>query len=275
MALSFAIRDWVEGGVLLAVIVLNVSIGFYQEYGAEKKMDALRALSAPSAMVLRDGRTQVIPKYAMPSHPQDNIVQAWLISFYSAEVLPGDVVILKMGDTVPADVRLFEAMNLAADEQSLTGESVPVEKIVEHLEDEELGIGDRINVAYGTTTVRKGRGRGVVIYTGMETEVGKIAASTSKKHRKAGRSMNYKKYGKRQPIIGLTKRVYDFIGKFLGLTEGTPLQIKLSKLAYILFGCALLLAVIVFAVNKFNVPHEVVIYAISTGIAIIPESLVA
>ncbi|KAI1776611.1 potassium/sodium eff [Hypoxylon cercidicola] len=254
MALSFAIRDWVEGGVLLAVIVLNVSIGFYQEYGAEKKMDALRALSAPSAMVLRDGRTQVIP---------------------NAEVIPGDIVILKMGDTVPADIRLFEAMNLAADEQSLTGESVPVEKIVEHLEEEELGIGDRINIAYGTTTVRKGRGRGVVISTGMQTEVGKIAASTARKHRKAGRSMNYKKYGKRQPIIGLTKRIYDFVGKFLGLTEGTPLQIKLSKLAYILFGCALLLAVIVFAVNKFNVRQEVVIYAISTGIAIIPESLVA
>lgn len=65
MALSFGIRDWVEGGVLLVVIVLNVSIGFYQEYGAEKKMDALRALSAPSAMVLRDGRTQVIPKYVL------------------------------------------------------------------------------------------------------------------------------------------------------------------------------------------------------------------
>ncbi|KAL7627931.1 potassium/sodium eff [Parahypoxylon ruwenzoriense] len=254
MALSFAVSDWVEGGVLLAVIVLNVSIGFYQEYGAEKKMDALRALSAPSAMVLRDGRTQVIP---------------------NAEVVPGDVVILKMGDTVPADVRLFEAMNLAADEQSLTGESVPVEKIVEHLEDEELGIGDRLNIAYGTTTVRKGRGRGVVIFTGMKTEVGRIAASTAKKHRKAGRSMNYKKYGKRQPIIGLTKRIYDFVGKFLGLTEGTPLQRKLSGLAYMLFGCALLLAVIVFAVSKFDVPKDVVIYAISTGIAIIPESLVA
>ncbi|KAI0172157.1 potassium/sodium eff [Hypoxylon sp. FL1284] len=253
MALSFAIQDYVEGGVLLAVIVLNVSIGFYQEYGAEKKMDALRALSAPSAMVLRDGRTDVIP---------------------NAQVIPGDVVILKMGDTIPADVRLFEVMNLAADEQSLTGESVPVEKIVEHLDDEELGVGDRINIAYGTTTVRKGRGRGVVVATGMQTEVGKIAASTAKK-RKAGRSMNYKKYGKRQPIIGLAKRIYDFVGKFLGLTEGTPLQIKLSKLAYILFGCALILAVIVFAVNKFNVPHEVVIYAISTGIAIIPESLVA
>ncbi|KAI1460391.1 potassium/sodium eff [Annulohypoxylon moriforme] len=254
MALSFIVSDWVEGGVLLAVIVLNVSIGFYQEYGAEKKMDALRALSAPSAMVLRDGRTQIVP---------------------NAEVVPGDIIILKMGDTVPADVRLFEAMNLAADEQSLTGESVPVEKIVEHLEDEELGIGDRINVAYGTTTIRKGRGRGIVIATGMQTEVGKIAASTTKKHRKAGRSMNYKKYGKRQPIIGLARRIYDFIGKFLGLTEGTPLQIKLSKLAYMLFGSALLLAVIVFAVNEFHVPKEVVIYAISTGIAIIPESLVA
>lgn len=81
-----------------------------------------------------------------------------------------------MGDTIPADLRLFEAMNLAADEQSLTGESVPVEKVVDCLEDEELGIGDRINIAYGTTTVRKGRGRGIVISTGMETEVGKIAA---------------------------------------------------------------------------------------------------
>lgn len=180
-----------------------------------------------------------------------------------------------MGDTVPADIRLFEAMNLAADEQSLTGESVAVEKIVEHLEDENLGIGDRINIAYGTTTIRKGRGKGIVIATGMQTEVGKIAASTAKKHRKAGRSMNYKKYGKRQPIIGLFRRIYDFIGKFLGLTEGTPLQIKLAKLAYVLFGCALLLAVIVFAVNQFSVDREVVIYAISTGIAIIPESLVA
>jgi magnesium-transporting ATPase (P-type) len=81
-----------------------------------------------------------------------------------------------MGDTIPADIRLFEAMNLAADEQSLTGESVPVDKIVDRLQNAELGIGDRINIAYGTTTVRKGRGRGIVISTGMETEVGKIAA---------------------------------------------------------------------------------------------------
>ncbi|KAJ8115362.1 hypothetical protein ONZ43_g4684 [Nemania bipapillata] len=254
LALSFVVGDFIEGGVLTAVIILNVSIGFYQEYGAEKKMDALRALSSPSAMVLRDGRTEVIA---------------------NAEVVPGDIVILKMGDTIPADIRVFEAMNLAADEQSLTGESVPVEKIVDCLDDIELGIGDRINIAYGTTTVQKGRGRGIVISTGMQTEVGKIAASTAKKHRKAGRSMNYKKYGKRQPVIGLSKRIYDFVGGFLGLTEGTPLQIKLSKLAYILFGCALVLALVVFGVNKFGDSPEIVIYAISTGIAIIPESLVA
>lgn len=120
-----------------------------------------------------------------------------------------------MGDTIPADLRLFEVMNLTSDEQSLTGESMPVEKIAQHLESEELGIGDRVNIAYGTTVVRKGRGRGIVIATGMQTEVGKIAASTTKKNRKAGRSMNYKKYGKRQPVVGLTKRIWDFVGKFL------------------------------------------------------------
>lgn len=193
---------------------------------------------------------------------------------------------LKMGDTVPADMRLFEAMNLTCDEQSLTGEALPVEKVTENNivvpgtekraeSAEDVGIGDRVNMAYATSVVRKGRGRGIVTATGMVTEVGKIAASTSKKDRKAGRSMNWKKYGKKQPIIGGARRAYDFFGKFLGLTEGTPLQIKLSKLAYFLFFCALVLAVVVFAVNKFKVPNEVVIYAISTGIAIIPESLVA
>lgn len=206
----------------------------------------------------------------------------------SAEVVPGDIVNLKMGDTVPADVRLFDAMNLNCDEQSLTGEAIPVEKMTsndihvpgtEKLAQSEgdVGIADRINMAYATTIVRKGRGRGIVVATGMQTEVGKIAASTSKKQRKAGRSMNWKKYGKAQPIKGGARRVYDFFGKFLGLTEGTPLQIKLAKLAYLLFFCALFLAVIVFSVNKWKLPlpTEVIIYAISTGIAIIPESLVA
>ena len=178
-------------------------------------------------------------------------------------------------------------MNLNCDEKSLTGEAEPVEKIIENnitvpgspeklAETEgQVGIGDRINIAYATTTVTKGRGRGIVIFTGMETEVGKIAASTTKKSRKPGRSMNYKKYGKAQPVKGGARRAYDGVAKFLGLTEGTPLQRKLSKLAYLLFGFAILLAIIVFGVNRFNVTDEVAVYAISTGIAIIPESLIA
>ncbi|KAJ6787024.1 hypothetical protein PWT90_09208 [Aphanocladium album] len=265
MALSFGIKDYIEGGVLACVIFLNVTIGFWQEYRAEKRMDALRALSSPSAMVLRDGKTQVI------SNP---------------DVVPGDIVLLKTGDTVPADLRLFEAMNLACEEGQLTGESIPVEKIIENeitvpgsetlaTSEQEIGIGDRVNMAYATTVVRKGRGRGIVTATGMTTEVGKIAASTSKKQRKAGRSMNWRKYGKRQPVVGLAKRTYDVIGKFLGLTEGTPLQRKLSALAYVLFGCAIILAMVVFGVNHFNLRNEVIIYATSLGIAIIPESLVA
>ncbi|PKS11851.1 hypothetical protein jhhlp_001145 [Lomentospora prolificans] len=265
MVLSYSFKDWIEGGVVTFVIILNVVIGFWQEFRAEKRMDSLRALSSPSATVLRNGNTSVIP---------------------NAEVVPGDVVLLKMGDTIPADLRLFEVMNLSCDESSLTGEAAPVEKTLANdiaipgteklaTTEDQVGIGDRTNIAYATTIVKKGRGRGIVIATGMVTEVGKIAASTTKKHRKAGRSMNWKKYGKRQPVIGLAKRSYDVVGKFLGLTEGTPLQRKLAWLAYILFGCALLLAVVVFAVNRFDLPTEVVIYATSLGIAIIPESLVA
>lgn len=265
MALSFGVSDYIEGGVLVAVITLNVLIGFFQEFSAEKKMDSLRALSSPSASVLRDGSVIVVP---------------------SPEVVPGDIVLLKMGDTVPADLRIFEAMNLTCEEKSLTGESEPVEKITSNeifvpgteeraTTEEQVGIADRNNMAYSTTTVIKGRGRGIVVFTGMQTEVGKIAASTTKKQRKDGRSMNYKKYGKIQPVKGAARRTYDFIGKFLGLTEGTPLQRKLSKVAYLLFGCAILLAIVVFGVNRFNVTDEVAIYAISTGIAIIPESLIA
>lgn len=204
----------------------------------------------------------------------------------SPDVVPGDVVLLKMGDTVPADLRVFEAMNLSCEEASLTGESIPVDKSTANdilvpgteklaVNEGDVMIGDRVNMAYATTVVRKGRGRGIVVYTGMQTEVGKIASSTSKKQRKPGRSMNYKKYGKRAPVVGLTKRIWDGLGKFLGLTVGTPLQRKLAKLAYLLFGCAVILAMIVFGAHKFDLSPEVVLYAVSLGIAIIPESLVA
>jgi P-type Na+/K+ transporter len=259
MALSYGVQDWVEGAVITAVIVLNVLIGFYQEFQAEKKMDALRNLSSPSANVVRDGNEMTIP---------------------SGEVVPGDIVSIKMGDTVPADLRMFEVMNLECDEAILTGEALPVAKEVDFevkagQNKEDLGLGDRLNIAYSSSTVTKGRGRGIVVYTGMSTAIGGIAASMQKKRRKPNRSMSRKKHGPMQPVKGGALRTYDGVLKFLGLTEGTPLQIKLSKLAYVLFGCALLLAIIVFGVNKFNVTNEVAIYAISTGIAIIPEALIA
>lgn len=257
MALSYGVTDFVEGGVITAVIVLNVAIGFYQEFQAEKKMDALKSLSSPSAAVIRGGEEMTIP---------------------SGEVVPGDIVSIKTGDTVPADLRIFEAMNLECDEAILTGEALPVAKEVEfqpaHGNKEDCGLGDRLNIAYSSSTVTKGRGQGVVVYTGMSTAIGGIAASMQGTKRKANRSMSRKKHGAMQPVRGGVLRFCDGIGKFLGLTEGTPLQIKLSKLAYVLFGCAILLAIIVFGVNRFNVTNEVAIYAISTGIAIIPESLV-
>ena len=254
MALSFGVQDWIEGAVITAVIILNVLIGFYQEFQAEKKMDALRSISAPSAAVIRDGNETTIS---------------------SGDVVPGDIVSIKTGDTVPADLRMFEVMNLECDEAILTGEALPVAKEVAQHDKEDLGLGDRLNIAYSSSVVTKGRGRGVVVYTGMSTAIGGIAASMQKKRRKPNRSLSRKKHGPIQPIKGGSLRFWDSILKFLGLTEGTPLQIKLSKLAYVLFGCAILLAMVVFGVNRFNVTNEVAIYAISTGIAIIPEALIA
>ncbi|KAK7547750.1 calcium-transporting ATPase 3 [Phyllosticta citricarpa] len=258
MALSYGVSDYVEGGVITAVIVLNVLIGFYQEFQAEKKMDSLRALSSPTATVLRNGHLDAIP---------------------SGEVVPGDIVQIRTGDTVPADIRIFDSMNLECDEKILTGEAIPVAKDPEadfsDVNEFETGVGDRLNMAYSSSTVTKGRGQGIVVFTGMYTEIGKIASSMQGKKRKPNRSMSRKKGGNLQPAKGLTLRIWDAVGAFLGLTVGTPLQIKLSKLAYILFAFAILLAIIVFGVNRFDVTKEVAIYAISTGIAMIPESLIA
>ncbi|KAL8691070.1 MAG: hypothetical protein Q9218_003632 [Villophora microphyllina] len=262
MALSYGVTDYIEGGVITAVIILNVVIGFYQEFQAEKKMfgvkDSLRSLSSPSAAVLRDGHIETVP---------------------SAQVVPGDIVQIKTGDTIPADLRLIEAMNLECDEKILTGEAVPVAKDIKldftSNNELETGVGDRLNMAYSSSTVTNGRGKGIVVFTAMYTEIGKIASSMQSKDRKANRSLSRKKGGALQPAKGVALRIWDGLGHFLGLTVGTPLQKKLSKLAYILFGCAILLAIIVFGVNRFHVTNEVAIYAISTGIAIIPKSLIA
>ncbi|KAK9376162.1 uncharacterized protein V1513DRAFT_301365 [Lipomyces chichibuensis] len=254
MALSFGVNDYVEGGVITAVILLNLVVGVVQEYRAEQTIDSLRLLSSPTATVLRDGVVDHIP---------------------SINVVPGDVIDIKTGDVLPADVRLVDTMNFETDEALLTGESLPVLKDHAIAIPDEVNVADRINVAYSSTTVTKGRARGVVIATGMSTEIGCIAASLARKKRKSGRSMNARKYGPLQTVKGFSLRLWDAIGSFLGLTVGTPLQRKLAILAYFLLCFACFLALIVFAVNNFNASHEVAIYAISLGIAIIPESLIA
>ncbi|KJR86217.1 calcium-transporting ATPase [Sporothrix schenckii 1099-18] len=266
LGVSFGIGDVIEGGVVAAVIVINVTIGFYQESRAEKKMDALRTLSSPSATVVRDGHSTVVP---------------------NADVVPGDVVLLRTGDTVPADARLFESVNLSCDEQLMTGESMPVDKVTHNrildptstsgavaTEAARVTDGDRINLAFASTNVSKGRGRGIVIATGMDTAVGRIAAASSGKHsRKPGRSMNVRKYGPRQAALGSARRLWDLVRKLIGLKDVTPLQRRLTYLAYALFVLAVVIALIVFGVHKFDLNSEVVLYATSTGIALIPESL--
>ncbi|EJD35955.1 putative sarcoplasmic/endoplasmic reticulum calcium ATPase [Auricularia subglabra TFB-10046 SS5] len=254
MSLSFGVRDYVEGGVILAVIFINITIGFMQEYRAEQTMESLRNMSAPTAAVLRRGQFHHIP---------------------NAEAVPGDIVELVVGDVVPADIRLLETMNLQADEMLLTGESVPVFKDAEDILDApDVPLGDRTNIAFASSTIVKGRGRGVIIYTGMSTAVGEIAKQIKGGQRKPNRSLS-RKTGNLQPIRGMAWRIWDVIGAILGVTVGTPLQKKLSKLAFVLLGIAVLLAIVVFGVNKFRLSHEVVIYAIALGISIIPESLIA
>ncbi|KAI0836487.1 potassium/sodium eff [Hypoxylon sp. FL0890] len=245
MALSFAINDYIEGGVIAAVISLNIVVGFVQDYRAEQTIQSLYALSAPTCKVIRSEQTTTT----------------------KAETLvKGDIVVLNVGDIVPADLRLVDGLNLSTDEALLTGESLPISKNPEVvLNDADVPLGDRINMVYSASTVTRGRGKGIVVATGMGTEVGKIAQLL-----RANPGSN----DDISPLNAYWKRVKASTRSILGL-DGTPLQVKLSKFALLLFALAILLAVIVFSVSLWKVDDEVLIYGICVGVAVIPESLIA
>ncbi|KAL7268311.1 P-type ATPase [Rhizina undulata] len=250
MVASFAIKSWIEAGVVSAVVVTNIVVGFFQEYSAEKTMDSLRSLSSPTASVIRSGHYKIVP---------------------SQEVVPGDIIEVKTGDTIPADMRLFEAMNMSTppedtNEALLTGESLPVAKNAEasFKELNHTGIGDRINMAYSSSTVTKGRAKAIVACTGMKTEIGKIAESLQGGDRKAHKVRRnddgHDKLHRYVEAGALT--VGDQIGKFLGVSVGTPLQRKLSWLAIFLFFIAVIFAIICLAANNFSNNAEVILYAV-------------
>jgi magnesium-transporting ATPase (P-type) len=155
-AVTLAIQDYTDSAVILAVVFLNSVVGFTQEFRARAAIRALAAMSAPRAEVVRSGRTRSVDSEA---------------------VVPGDVVLLASGAHVPADIRLFHARDLEIDESALTGESVAVRKGSTALEDEQLVVGDRTNMAFAGTVVTRGRGRGVVVSTGAGTELGRIASA--------------------------------------------------------------------------------------------------
>ena len=206
---------------IVVIVILNAVLGFVQEYRAEKAMAALKQMASPTATVVRGGRTASID---------------------AAELVPGDLVVLEAGNVVPADLRLTEAVRLRVEEAALTGESVAVEKDVAALEEADLALGDRRNMAYKGTLVAYGRGRGLVTATGMRTELGKIA--TLLQDQDEGR---------------------------------TPLQKRLAVFGQKLAWAVLAICAIVFVAGllRGEPPLLMLLTAISLAVAAIPEALPA
>jgi Ca2+-transporting ATPase len=152
--ISLFLGEFINAGAIIAIIILNAVLGVIQESRAENALAALKKMAAPNATVIRSGHRLILP---------------------AGNLVPGDLVVLESGNHIPADVRLIETVNLKAEEASLTGESVPVNKNAALVLDKDLPLGDRKNLGFMGTLVTYGRGRGVVAATGMQTEIGKIA----------------------------------------------------------------------------------------------------
>lgn len=208
--------------IILVIVILNAVIGVIQELKAQKSLESLKNLSAPHSKVIREGKLQDLE---------------------SKYLVPGDIVVLETGDYVPADLRLIEAVNLKTQEAALTGESLPVEKTTEKIDKEDIGIGDRLNQAFSSSLVTYGRGKGIVVSIGMQTEVGKIAT--------------------------MLDSVDD---------SETPLSRRLEALGKTLGIAALVICLVIFAVGSFVHGREIFemfMTAVSLAVAAIPEGLPA
>ena len=224
--------DFADPVIIMGVCVLNAIIGTVQENKAEKSLEALKKMSSPTCVVRREGK---------------------LVELKAEQLVPGDIVILEEGRTVPADLRLIQSVNLKTDESSLTGESLPVEKDASIVFSDETPIGDRVNMAFMSTPVVYGRGEGVVVYTGEETQTGKIAQMLSESD-----------------------------------DDTTPLQKQLAKLSKFLGILTIIIVVILFGIQLIDLARanggpkgwldgiiENFMFAISLAVAAVPEGLPA
>lgn len=193
-----------DAAAIMAIVVLNAIIGFIQEFKAEKAMEALKRMASPNATVSRNG----IPDTVQTS-----------------QIVPGDVVLIEAGQIVPADMRLFEIASLKIEEAALTGESVSVEKHISPISDEHLPLGDRKNMAYQGTIITYGRASGVVVATGMETEMGKIATMLQdEKELKTPLQQRLAVFGKKLAIAILIVCSIVFVA---GMMRGEPVMLML------------------------------------------------
>jgi len=220
-ALSGLLGHGLEAVVIAVIVLFAVLLGFVQEHRAERALAALRRMAAPVAHAIRDGVERTLP---------------------AREIVPGDLILLRAGDRVPADARISLAINLAIDEATLTGESAAVEKRASALDPVALPIGDRINMVYAGTLVARGRGQAVVVATGMSTEFGRIS--------------------------GLVQTVR---------SGRTPLQENLDRLGSVLGKAALAIVAIIVGLGMWRgmPPLDMFIFGIALAVAVVPEALPA
>ncbi len=220
-AISGLLGEWIDSGAILAIVILNATLGVIQERRAEEALAALKKLAAPEAQVLRGGSRRTVP---------------------GPELVPGDIVFIEAGNFVPADLRLLEAVNLRLEEAALTGESVPVQKDASIRLEADVPLGDRKNTVFMGTIVNSGRGQGIVVSTGMHTQIGLIAAM----------------------LQGVEKEI-------------TPLQKRLDGLGKVLGVAAMAICALVFAIGllRGHAPLEMFMLAVGLAIAAVPEGLPA